>query len=513
MNLQLVVANLILLMFWERMQDGGSRNEALCKEVMKALKARPFEGETDAIKHAHSQMMTLATKMIINYNRDMSREYLISQVRLASANNEILGEMMVRSMEQELNADGISQYCHELVREMRDFQRKLDYRNHLSKAISRALSADEYDLQQEARALALAIESYAVNAEQRIGSIEGVTDEVHFEDEESLADWFKQAQKEVNPDEIIKWHLQDLNRLFGKQNGGRRGEQILVAGLQHHYKSGMVMDMVRAAAMYNKPKLRDPSKKPLVLLVSTENQMTINLRTMYKKVMQVTAGISPEVKDINPAEAAGHMRKVFMQNGWHFKMIQVIPSIFGYHELEELVLTLERDGYEIILMAVDYLGMCKSTGLTVSTIAGRDKQALYNNTRQLTMRHHYVMLTPHQFSTEALSIDRDRPRKFMEEVPNRQYYHDCKTIGQEVDVEVLLHKIKIGDTEYLEVARGKHRGVDDTPIKHRYFVCLFTDLGIPDDVLAGDRFKATLDKLPSGTSGGADAYFELSEAM
>jgi hypothetical protein len=225
----------------------------------------------------------------------------------------------------------------------------------------------------------------------------------------------------------------------------------------------MVMDMVRAGAMYNKPKLRDPNKKPLILLVSTENQMTINLRTMYKKVMQVTAGTSPEVKDINPAEAAGHMRKIFMQNGWHFKMIQVIPSIFGFHELEELVLTLERDGYEIILMAVDYLGMCKSAGLTVSTIAGRDKQALFNCTRQLTMRHHYVMVTPHQFSTEALNIDRDRPRKFMEEVPNRQYFHDCKTIGQEVDVEILLHKIKIGDAEYLEVGRGKHRGVDDTP--------------------------------------------------
>lgn len=511
MNLQLVVANLILLMYWERLQDGGARNEVLCKETIKALRVKPLDGESDGVRRAYSQLLALATKLLMNYHKDVSKEYLESQVRLVTVDHPVLGDAITVGLHQELNNEGIVIYCHQLVRELKDFERKLAYRNHLAKAMAQALSDEDYDLNQAARALTLAVENYAVNAELTIGNIEGVMDQVDFDDEDALRDWFLQSQKEIDPNEIVRWHLKDLNRLFGEQAGGRRKEQILVAGLQHHYKSGMVMSMVRGAAMYNTPKPRDPNKKPLILLVSTENQMTINLRTLYAQVMNQLFGKAPKLKDINPAEAAKFLRDTFMRNGWHFKMVQVVPAQFGYYQMEEMVLMYEREGYELILMAVDYLGMCNTSGLTTSQITGRDKQALFNYSRQLMLRHDYIMLTPHQLSTQALDIDRDRPRKFMDEVPNRQFYHDCKTIGQEVDVEIMLHKIIIDGKAYLEVARGKHRGVDDTPEDHKYFVAQFSDAGIIDDVLLEGNRKTTIAKLPQGGASSSDSYWEMDE--
>ena len=512
MNLQLVVANLILLMFWEKLQDGGARNEVLCKETLKALRARPLDGESEGVRRAYNQLQALATKLLMNYNKDVSKEYLVSQVRLVTVDHPALGDAVITGLSQDLNNEGIVVYCHQLVREIKDFQRKLDYRNHLSKAIAKALSDEDYDLNLEARALTLAVENYAINAEQTIGAIEGVLDQVDFDNEDELREWFMEAKREIDPDEILRWQLKDLNEMCGQQGGGRRKEQIIVAGLQHHFKSGMVMSMVRGAAMYNTPKPRDPSKKPLILLVSTENQMTINLRTLYKQVMDQTYGKSPKLKDINAPEAAKFLRDTFMRNGWHFKMVQVVPAQFGYYQMEEMVLTYERQGYEIILMAVDYLGMCNAQGLTTSQITGRDKQALFNYSRQLMLRHDYIMLTPHQLSTQALDIDRDRPRKFMDEIPNRQFYHDCKTIGQEADLEIMLHKIIIDGKAYLQVARGKHRGVDDTPESAKYFVAQFTEAGIIDDVLLDGNKKTTLKKLPQGGTGNDDAYWEMDEA-
>lgn len=512
MNLQLVVANLILLMFWEKLQDGGARNEVLCKETLKALRARPMDGESDGVRRAYMQLLALATKLLMNYHKDITKEYLVSQVRLATVDHPGLGDAIVVGLETEHNNEGIVIYCHQLVRELKDFERKLTYRNVLAKAMQVALSDEDYALNEAARAVTMAIESYAVNQEQTIGAIEGVSDQVDFDDEDALRDWFLTAQKEIDPNEVLRWHQKALNEMFGQQGGGRRKEQIIVAGLQHHFKSGQVMSMVRGAAMYNTPKPRDPNKKPLILLVSTENQMTINLRTLYKQVMDQTFGKSPKIKDINPGEAAKFLRDTFMKNGWHFKMVQVAPAQFGYYQMEEMVLTYERQGYEIILLAIDYLGMCNSQGLTTSQITGRDKQALFHYSRQLMLRHDYVMLTPHQLSTQALDIDRDRPRKFMDEIPNRQFYHDCKTIGQEADVEIMLHRIVIDGKAYLQVARGKHRGVDDTPENAKYYVAPFTDAGIIDDVLLEGNRKTTLDKLPGGGVGSNDAYWDMDDA-
>ncbi|NCC20211.1 hypothetical protein EOM33_04065, partial [Candidatus Saccharibacteria bacterium] len=95
MNLQLVVANLILLMFWEKLQDGGARNEVLCKETLKALRARPMDGESDGVRRAYMQLLALATKLLMNYHKDITKEYLVSQVRLATVDHPALGDAIV----------------------------------------------------------------------------------------------------------------------------------------------------------------------------------------------------------------------------------------------------------------------------------------------------------------------------------------------------------------------------------------------------------------------------------
>ena len=487
MNYKLVIINTLLLLYWEQQLDNGADNATLVKNILKEIRPDRGMADTDPSFPALQGLQVIIAKQVLNYGSKISKEFLVSQVKMVCGDDANTRDMVLDSIQQELDQTGVRNYCLSLVRELKTYQRKQQFQKQLNELGGKILyGSEEYDLTTKARELVSAFERFTEQEGEDLRSIHGVSEFLDFNDEELLRKYFKDSKESVSPDEIIKFPIQAVNRLFGAQGGGRRKEMIMIGGLQHHFKSGMAMLMTRGAAMYNKPKLRDPGKKPAIVMLSTENQLMINLRTMYKQIMEPLVGKKIRFNEIDPAEAAGFMKEKFMENGWHFLMAQVDPEYFGYDELQQTVLKLEAMGYEIIVLTVDYLGMCSTKGLTHSGITGRDKQALYNRCRNLMLRHDYLMITPHQLSTEALAIHRDRPKNFLNEVLNCAYYHDCKTLAQEVDFELNLQKLVLEGKTYLNIGRGNHRGVDDTPLDDQRATLLFGEFGIPDDINGQD---------------------------
>lgn len=512
MNYKLVVINTLLLLYWEQQLDTGADNSTLIKSIVKELRPQRDAIDTDDTKAMFNGLLVMIAKQLNHYNEKMMKEYLIQQVKVICKSDPDTLDIILDGLNQELDQKAIRTYCITLQRELKTYQRTAEFTKALGDVAKRVLYSNEsFDLPTMSRSIVSEFEKFAEVEGEDLRSIRGVSDFVDFDDIESLKRLFFEAKKSVSPDEIVKFGIQALNRMFGEQGGARRGEQCMIGGLQHHFKSGMAMMMTRGAAMYNVPKPKDPNKKPAILMISTENQLTVNLRTMYKQALEPVIRKKIRVADIDPAAAASYMKEKFMENGWHFLMAQVDPEYFGYDELQALVLKCEAMGYEIILMTVDYLGMCSTKGLTHSGITGRDKQALFNRSRNLMLRHNYIMITPHQLSTEALAIHRDRPKSFMNEVLNRAYYHDCKTLAQEVDWECNLQKLEDGNDTYLMVGRGKHRGVDDTPMKDQRFCLKFGEFGIEDDINGEDLSM----KSPGGgtaSGSGGTPWWEQSEA-
>lgn len=506
MNYKLVIINTLLLLYWEQQLDNGADNANLVKSILKDLRPGREMSDTDPSYAALSGLQVIIAKQVLTYGSKISREFLVSQVKMICSDDTNTRDLVLDSVEQELDQTGVRNYCLSLVRELKNYQRKAEFQKKLNELGGKILyGQEEYDLTTKARELCSAFEKFAETEGEDLRSIHGVSEFIDFDDEETLRRMFLETKESVSPDEIIKWPYQGLNRMFGSQAGGRRKEMVMIGGLQHHFKSGLAMAMTRGAAQYNKPKLRDPGKKPAIVMLSTENQLMVNLRTMYKQIMEPLLGKKVRINDIDPGEAAAFMKEKFMENGWHFLMAQVDPEYFGYDELQQTVLKLEAMGYELIVLTVDYLGMCSTKGLTHSGITGRDKQALYNRCRNLMLRHDYLMITPHQLSTEALAIHRDRPKNFLSEVLNCAYYHDCKTLAQEVDVEINLQKIVHEGQTFLNIGRGKHRGVDDTPLEDQRFTLRFGDFGLPDDINGVDlSMKRPGDGMAS--EGGAVAW-------
>lgn len=92
------------------------------------------------------------------------------------------------------------------------------------------------------------------------------------------------------------------------------------------------------------------------------------------------------------------------------------------------------------------------------------------------------MITPHQLSTEAKQLIRDGRQDFVKEIAEKGYYDKCRTIDNEVDIELYIHIEKLNKKSYLTIQRGKHRVPTIIPDELKYIVLPFYDIaGIPDD--------------------------------
>jgi hypothetical protein len=108
-------------------------------------------------------------------------------------------------------------------------------------------------------------------------------------------------------------------------------------------------------------------------------------------------------------------------------------------------------------------------------------------------------ISPHQLSSEAKMMIRDGRTDFVKELPGRGYYAGSKQIDQVIDLEIFIHIEILNGVSYLTIQRGKHRIIEQTPIKDQYMVLAFNEVGgIPDDLLGSDSTRI---KVGGGTIG------------
>ena len=99
-------------------------------------------------------------------------------------------------------------------------------------------------------------------------------------------------------------------------------------------------------------------------------------------------------------------------------------------------------------------------------------------------------------------IRQGNEESFVRDIANKGYYDSCKTIDQEVDLEIYIHIVKADNRSWLTVQRGKHRLISQTKEEYKYCVLPFSDIGdIRDDVNGQDSSR----KKPAGAAPGQDA--------
>ena len=305
---------------------------------------------------------------------------------------------------------------------------------------------------------------------------------IDFDNVDGVEQIMHKAKEELSEAGVLKTPYQGINRMCGEPGGFRRGEALLVGALRHQYKSGFSRDLFIGIPLVNKPYMMNPDKTPLNLRISLEDDPNTDIMEIYKRIRHYYDKVNDRVKNIDPSEAARYIQQKLGVNGYSNIIVSADPTSFGVEDIINTIDKLEREGYEIHHLNVDYLAMSAKNASRSADSNSQFIQNMFTKLRNVCRRKKIFLSTPHQLGPEAKQLLKEGVSDFVKHVVGKSFYDGCRRIDQEVDMEITVHIEVVNDEKYCTVQRGKHRGVNNTPISHQYCAYKFDrELGLPYD--------------------------------
>lgn len=478
--------------------DPSIQSAGLVKEIVASVKVPETGMDIDRSREV-MQSLRLTVAMLCDQpaGQPIDRSSLLQRVRLNSGDDEGLYYAFEQGLDEERSQDRLKQQCIVLRCELRDHINQSNIKE-IMKQFSHQVNfrPDTVNWRHLLQEVNEKLAPYtSVNFEE--DEVVGVLDVVDLSDAENVVRLMRKAAEETSLDGILKTGYQAINRMLGDHGGFRRGEFAVIGALQHNYKTGFTLNLFKHFALYNKPYMRDPTKKPLLIHVSAENELSLNVQQLYASLwenehhtecdLSIFTHPDPAVVEDALIKAQLYIGEKLSVNGYTVMMARVDPSETTYVSIQEMIMKYESQGYEIHAIVYDYLNMISKRGCLSNGPTGSDIRDLFRRVRNIVAPRGICFITPHQISTEAMQLIRQGVPNFVKEIANKLYYDGCKTIAQEVDVEMFIHIENVNGDKFLTCHRGKHRKVRPTPEKHLYTVLPFHAAGaIRDDLLGQD---------------------------
>lgn len=444
-----------------------------------------------ALKHTTIEMCDNGS------DHEYEKDELLQRLKMNSGDDEKLYESFVQGIDPDLAESSLKRTIINIRKSIHNHFREQKVEEILAKASQQFKFHREKikNVNQFVAEICGQLEPFQVDA---VAKDPAVVSDVDIGDETSTASVFKEIKDVDNGSGIMRTGYQALNRML--QGGFRRGEFSMLAALQHNNKTGFTLNIFKQIALYNKPYMIDPTKKPLLLRISFEDDISTNLQFLYQSLKENETGEKVILTNVTEEEMSAYVKEKLQVNGFHIKLMRVDPTQWSVRHICNKVLELEAEGYEVQLLMLDYLAMVPTTGCSIGPM-GTDVRDMFRRLRNFCNPKKITVITPHQLSTEAKQMIRDGRQDFVKEIPNRGFHSGSKQLDQELDLEWYIHIEKVNGKSYLTVQRGKHRGVGIIPDPQKYFVLPFYDIGgIRDDVLLEDSSLRKPGGGPAGSS-------------
>ena len=509
MEPKLLFLHCIALLFREsQLEKRNYDSKEFVKEVLGTIKLPDTSIEHDKYREVLISLRSTVLHLIEQpSDTAVDMDYLLQRIRIAVGDDVALYEAFTSALKPLDAQSEIKRYVLRYQDELKTYNRDFRIRELLKKHYTTAhFSNSTVDF----KALVDEVIGDLEPLRAGVGVLTrtSVVDEIDFSDLGSLEDAVKRSLEENTVEGMLMSGWQGINRMLGGTTYYRRGDFAVVGALQHNFKSGWMLNQLKHFALYNKPYMLDKEKKPMLLMISTENSVKDNLMWLYKNLKENETKELCDVRMVPPAEIARYVNERLSVNGYYVKMIRVNPSDYTYRDLFDQILALEADGFEIHACLFDYLNMISKKGCNQGPM-GSDVRDLFRRVRNFTNPRGILFMTPHQLASDAKALLRDgRPQEdFVKEIANKGYWDSCRVIDQEVDLEIYLHIVKRDGVSYLCVMRGKHRKFEITAEKDLFCVFRFEEAGgILDDVQGEDLSLLKVGAKPAAQGGGLAWY-------
>lgn len=513
MNAKQLLLKCITLLYREHQREKNTDHSAdTVTEALKTIRLPEVAIDNDRTHHIIAGLRNLLEKMCeqpldepfeLSDLRQQVRVIVEDEVTLYDAFNETVTD-------EPKDQKALKRTCVRYKHQVNEYLREHQIREVLTEAGKTAFRGSGNNLKEKAVELIESLEPLVADGGD--AKDPNIVDEVDFTDLDAIKRVFALAKEEESPDGIMQTGLQGINRMCGPERLGlRRGEFITWGGLQHNFKSGFGLMILAQIALMNTPIATDPDHRPLLLLITAENELQQNLTWLYKYIRENEEGVEIDLTKCSIEEMSDYIQRKMLERGWYFYVMRIDPSDFTYRDIYTQVQRLEAKGYEIFFCLVDYLNMISKRGCTQPSGTGSDVRDLFRRVRNFMTRKRITFATPHQLSTEAKKLLREGPTNFVKEVANKGYWDSCKTIDNEMDLELYIHIVKAYGKSYLTIQRGKHRKTGITPEIDLYCVYEFSDIGtIKMDVGGEDQSLRKVGGKPE-SDGGGDDWFATGE--
>ena len=316
-------------------------------------------------------------------------------------------------------------------------------------------------------------------------------DTVDFSDRESMkAAIGKHNTYTVNG--VIRTGLQGINRMLGERGGFARGESLVIYALQHNYKSSLLLSFAAHAALYNKPDNSPDGRRPMILILSLENEAYQNFVWLARHYYEITQKKS--YRSLSEEALVDWAYMWFSENGYTIVVERHLPYQFNFQAYTNAIERYEAEGYEIVLATVDYLNLAAKDGSGGRTETANHLavQALYSAWCNYNKNKAITGHTAHPLHRRAAEIAASGTTNVVKRF-DTSHVAASYDVSREVDVEIFIHiERNSSGVPYLTMRRGKHRYVDNTPEAHKYCAYMFHLDGIHDDYTTDAGFTTDI---------------------
>lgn len=488
MNEKLLLINVITVMYrYSQLNDNTVKPTKLLQDVCNTVKTRAIGMTPDRESKMIHDLKLLAIKMVTSSdNEEYNLSDLLQKVQVITEPDPNLFEAFRDNIIVDLDPVDIKKYCMRIISEFKKFFKEQEAKEIINRyAFTAKFKPEEVgDISKFIAQMVSELEPYrSVDMEKD----PAILKDVNFDSVDSIVKAFEEVKELQSGDGMFRTGWQCINRMV--EGGFRPGDNVVIGALQHRNKSGFTKTLFKQFCLYNTPHLIDPSKKPLMIHISFEDEVPSTMEFMYKSLRENEENIfvSKEMmRNIPPAELAKYVKSRLEATGFHIQFYRVNPSDWYYMDILNLIIKQETLGYEVKAVVCDYLGLLPTKGCTQGP-NGVDLRDLFRRIRNFTSSRKILFITPHQLSTEAKLLDRDDTIDFVKKIANGGYYAGSRQIDQEVDIEIYLHFEDVNGRRYQTIQRGKRRGNEITPEKDKYCVLPFSDIGgLRDDINGPD---------------------------
>lgn len=499
MDFRYLMVQSIALLFWEtQLPESGVDSRDLVKEIIKAVPNPDSMAGTEEDRENLIALRDIASQMCVMKENYYTREQLLSKLKLNIRKDPELRDDVVEVLQEvEENKDLVMEKIKYLNNELKTFFYQKDFKDEIKRIAGNTIfqGAPEFNVADMARQVMAAMERFAtsVTQDEEDPTLNGKGDSSEVEE---VAKLFMNVQEDLAPDSVIKTGWQAFNRMCGEVGGLRRGNMYVIGALPNKGKSLITSYLTLHTMMYNTPYMFDPTKKPCVVHISTENDLSLNMKIWFRYLWENHFNEPCNLQELDAEYMATWFKEQVEKNGYTFKFYHVNPTNSDYRSIISKLMQLESEGYEVHLCAIDYLAMINGDGL------GDENRAFWIRQLFKVMRNHcnprkITLLTPHQVATDAAMYIRQGTDDFVQQIAGKRFWADCRSIDMEVDMEIVLNVEKSGTgankQSYMAFGRGKDRSSLNTPEEDKFFFLPFERVGsLRPDINGKDTSKRTI---------------------